>query len=143
MILTIPPFIQSKHDEINITIHDGTKMKSTQPINNISRSNFLSRLRSIRSNFNNKKESKKISRKLNCCHMTQYCGLLHQLCSINPKLTYPLVTSSLNNKQLKSIHSIILPFFLERKGFNRNWPDGFRYENHQYCGLELLDYRVE
>ena len=77
-----------------------------------------------------KKEANNISRKLNCCHMPHYYAHIHQLCSINPKLTYPLVSSSMNNKQLKSIQSIIRPSVIASKGFNQNWPDGLRYGNH-------------
>ena len=65
------------------------------------------------------------------------------MCSINPKLTYPLFAFSMSNKQLKSIHSIIHPSVIAIKGFNRNWPEGLRYGNHKYNGLDLLDYRVE
>ena len=75
--------------------------------------------------------------------MNYYYGHIKQLCSINPKLTYPLVASLMSNKQLKSIHSIIHPSVIVSKDFNRNWPEGLRYRNHQYCGLELLVYRVE
>ena len=75
--------------------------------------------------------------------MPHYYGHIHQLCSINPKLTYPLVASSMSNKQLKSIQSIIHPSVIASKGFNRNWPEGLRYGNHNYCGLDLIDLRVE
>ena len=75
--------------------------------------------------------------------MPHYYGHIQQLCSINPKLTYSLVVSSMNNKLLKLIHSLIHPSVIASKGFNRNWPEGLRYGNHKYCGLEMLDYRVE
>ena len=29
------------------------------------------------------------------------------------------------------------------KGFNRHWPEGLRYGNHKYCGLDLIDFRAE
>ena len=29
------------------------------------------------------------------------------------------------------------------KGFNRNWPIPLRYGKHKYCGLEILDWKVE
>ena len=77
-----------------------------------------------------KKKANSISKKLNCYHMPHYYGHIHQLCSINPKLTYPLVASSMSNKQLKSIQSIIYPSVIASKGFNRNWPEGLRYGNH-------------
>ena len=41
------------------------------------------------------------------------------------------------------IHSLINPSVIAIKGFNRNWPEGLRYGNHKYCGLKILDYRVE
>ena len=50
------PFMQSKQDELNITMHDKTKTQSTQlqpNHHNISRSNVPSRWRSIYPNFNN------------------------------------------------------------------------------------------
>ena len=75
--------------------------------------------------------------------MPHYYAHIHQLCSINPKLTYPLVASSMSNKQLQSIHSIIHPSVIASKEFNRNWPEGLRYGNHHYCGLELMHFRVE
>ena len=75
--------------------------------------------------------------------MPNYYGHIYQLCSINPKLTYPLVSASMSNKQLKSIHSIIHPSVIASKGFNRNWSEGLRYGNHKYCGFDLLDFRVE
>ena len=49
----------------------------------------------------------------------------------------------MNNKQLKSIHSLIHRSVIASKGFNRNWPEGLRYDNHKYCGLDILDCRVE
>ena len=49
----------------------------------------------------------------------------------------------MSNKQLKSIQSIIHPSVIASKGFNRNWPEGLRYGNHKYCGLDLIDFRVE
>ena len=94
-------------------------------------------------NYNFEKEANKISRKFNCYHMPHYYGHIHQLCFINPKLTYPLIASSMNNKQFKSIHSLIHPSVIASKGFNCNWPGGLRYGNHKYCGLDILDYRVE
>ena len=75
--------------------------------------------------------------------MPNYYGHIHQLCSINPKLTYPLVASSMSNKQLKSIQSIIHPSVIASKEFNRNWPKRLRYGNHRYYGLDLIDFRVE
>ena len=75
--------------------------------------------------------------------MPHYYAHIHQLCSINPKLTYPLVASSMSNTQLKSIQSIIHPSVIASKGFNRHWPEGLRYGNHKYCGLDLIDFRVE
>ena len=63
--------------------------------------------------------------------MPHYYGHIHQLCSINPKLTYPLVASLINNKQLKSIHNLIHSSVILIKGFNRNWPEGLQYGNQR------------
>ena len=55
------PFTQSEQDELHITMHDGTRIQSTQLQPNrhpISRSNDPSRWRSICPNLNNKKENK-------------------------------------------------------------------------------------
>ena len=65
------------------------------------------------------------------------------MCLINQKLTHPLVVSSMSNKQLQSTPSIIRPPIITSKIFDRKWPEGLRYDNHKYCGLELLDYSVE
>ena len=75
--------------------------------------------------------------------MPHYDAHIYQLCSINPKISYLLVTSSLNNKQLQSIHNIIYPSVIASKGFNRNWPESLRYGSHKFCGLEIMDYWVE
>ena len=90
-----------------------------------------------------KEKANKLSRKLNCCRMSHYYAHIHELFSVNPKLTYPLVSSSLNNKQLQSIHSIIHPSVITSKFFNNNWPEGLGYGTHKFCGLELMNYRVE
>ena len=71
-----------------------------------------------------------------------YCHL-YQQCSINPKLSYPLLASSLTNKQLDSIHKTIYPSVIAAKGFNRNWPIPLQYRKHKYCGLEMLYFKVE
>ena len=128
-------------------MHDGTKMKSTQLQPNQT-TVYLGVTSQVDGNQSTqtiilKKKANKNNRKLNCCHMPHYYGHIHQLCSINLKLTYPQVTSSMNNKQLKLIHSLIHPSVIASKGFNRNWPEGLRYGNHKYCGLDILDYRVE
>ena len=75
--------------------------------------------------------------------MPHYYGHIHQLCSINQKLSYPLVVSSMSNTQLKSIHSIIHPSVITNKEFNLNWSEGLRYGNHKYYRLDLLDFRVK
>ena len=49
----------------------------------------------------------------------------------------------MNNKPLKSIHSLIHPSIIASKASNRNWPEWLRYGNNKYYGLEILDYRVE
>ena len=49
----------------------------------------------------------------------------------------------MSNKQLKSTPSIIHSPIIASKRFDGKWPEGLRYDNHKYCGLELLDYSVE
>ena len=141
------PLMQATNEELKITMHDETEMKPTQLQHNQS-TTHLGVTTQVDGNQSAqttilKKKANRISRKLNCCHMSHFYGHIHQLCSINSKLTYPLVTSSMNNKQLKSIHSLVHLSIIASKGFNHNWPEGLRYGNHTYCGLEILDYRVE
>ena len=128
-------------------MYDGTKIQSTklQPNQTTTYLGVTSQVDGDQSAKTSilKKKANNISRTLNCCHMPYYYGHIHQLCSINPKLTYPLVSASMSNKQLKSIHSIIHPSVIASKGFNRNWSEGLRYGNHKYCGFDLLDFRVE
>ena len=106
-------FIKSTEEELNITMHDGSKIKSTQL-----KPNQATIYLGVTSQVDGdqsaqtvviKKKANNISRKLNCCHMPHYYAHIHQLCSINPKLTYHLVASSMRNKQLQSIQSIIHP----------------------------------
>ena len=97
--------MQKTKEELKITIHEGTKMKSTQLQPNQT-TKYLGVTYQVDGNQSAqatilKKKANKISRKLKCCHMTHYYGHIHQLCSINPKPTYPLVASSMNNKHLK------------------------------------------
>ena len=141
------PFMNSAEVELKITMHDGTKIQSTQLQPNPA-TTYLGVTSQVDGDQSAqiaviKKKANNMSRKLNCCHMPHYYGHIHQLCSINPKLTYPLVASSMSNKQLKSIQSIIHPSVITSKGFNRNWPEGLRYGDHKYCGLDLIDFRVE
>ena len=49
----------------------------------------------------------------------------------------------MTNTQLESIHRLVHPSVISSKGSNRYWPEGLRYGNHKYCGLEIFDYRVE
>ena len=139
--------MQETKEELSITMYDGSKIKSTQlqPNQATTYLGVTSKVDGKQSAQTKclKQKAKKISRKLNCCHMPHYYGHIQQLCSINPKLTYSLVVSSMNNKLLKLIHSLIHPSVIASKEFNRNWPEGLRYGNHKYCGLEMLDYRVE
>ena len=139
--------MQATNEELKITMHDETEMKQTQLQHNQATTHLVVTTQ-VDGNQSTqttilKKKANRISRKLNCCHMPPFYGYIHQLCSINSKLTYPLVTSSMTNKQLKSIHSLIYPSVIASKVFNHNWPEGLRYGNHTYCGLEILDYRVE
>ena len=116
------PFVKSTQEELNITIHDGTKIQSSQLQPNQS-TTYLGVTSQVDGDQYAqtsviKKKANNISRKLNCCHIPHYYGHIHQLCSINPKLTYPLVASSMSNKQLRSIQSIIHPSFNASKGFH-------------------------
>ena len=139
--------MKSAQEELTITLHDGIKIRSTQlqPNQATTYLGIISQVDGDQSAQTSviKKKANNISRKLNCCHMPHYYGHIHQLCSINPKLAHPLVASSMSNKQLKSIQSIIHPSVIASKGFNRNWPAGLRYGNHKYCGLDLIHFRVK
>ena len=83
--------------------------------------------------------AKDLSRKLSTCHMPHQYGQNYQQCSINPKLSYPLLASSLSDRQIESIQKIIHPSVIAAKGFNRNWQTPLRYGKHKYCELEMLD----
>ena len=139
--------MQTTNEELNITMHDRTKMHSTQLQPN-QYTTYLGVTSQVDGNQAAqttllKQKANRISRKLICCHMPHYYGHIHQLCSINPKVTYPLVASSMTNTQLESIHRLIHPSVISSKCFNRNWPEGLLYGNHKYYGLEIPDYRVE
>ena len=64
--------------------------------------------------------------------MPHYYGNLYQQCSINPKLSYPLLASSLTDKQSDSIQKIIHSSVIAAKSFNRNWHIPLRYGKHKY-----------
>ena len=49
------------------------------------------------------KSSKELNKQLRTCHMPPRYGQFYQECFINPKLSYPLLASSLSDKQLYSI----------------------------------------
>ena len=139
--------MKSTQEELNITMHNGTKIKSTQlqPNQATTYLGVTSQVDGDQSAQTSviKKKANNISKKLNCCHIPYYYGHIYQLSLIIPKLTYPLVASSMSNKQLKSIQSIIHPSVNASKGFNRNWPEELRYDNHKYCGLDLIGFRAE
>ena len=129
------PRMQETKEELSITMYDGSKIKSTQLQPNQA-TTYLGVTSQVDENQSTqttilKKKANKINRNLNCCHMPHYYGHIHQLCSINPKLTYPLVASLINNKQLKSIHNLIHSSVILIKGFNRNWPEGLQYGNQR------------
>ena len=63
---------------------------------------------------------KELSRKVSTCHMSRQYGHIYQRCSINPKLSYPLLASFLTDKQIDSIHKLIHPLVIASKGLNRN-----------------------
>ena len=56
-----------------------------------------------------KESAEKISKTLTIIHLTHYMGHTHYQCSINSKLGYPLVATSLRKKTVKFI---LNPFFL-------------------------------
>ena len=64
--------------------------------------------------------AKDISRKLSTCHIPHQYGHIYQQCSIDPKLSYPLLASFLTDKQIDSIHKLIHPLVIASKGLNRN-----------------------
>ena len=70
-------------------------------------------------------------------------GYTYYQCSINSKLGYPLVATSLRNKQINSIQKVFHPAVIVCKGFNRKWPVVLRYGNTIYSGLDLMDFKVE
>ena len=105
--------MQEAKEELKITMHDGSEIISTQLQPNQATTYLRVTFQVDGSQSAQttilKQKANKIIRKLSYCHMPHCYGHIHQLCSINPKLTYPLITSSINNKQLKSIHSLIHP----------------------------------
>ena len=84
-----------------------------------------------------------MSRNLCCSHLSHYNGHIYQQCVSNPILSYPLVASSMSDKQIDKIQQIIHPQVIACKGFNRNWPKALRYGEHELSGLALLDLKVE
>lgn len=68
---------------------------------------------------------------------------LYQQCSINSKLSYPLLALFLPDKQLYFIQKIVHPSVIVAKRFNRNWPILLKFWKHKYCGLEMLDLKVK
>ena len=110
---------------------------------NLSRCHFIDRWGPNSTTFQIARERKRTKQKLSTCHMSHYYDHLYQQCSIISKLSYPLLASSLIDRQIGSIHKIIHPSVIAAKGFNRNWPILLRYRNHKYCGLEMLDLKVE
>ena len=64
-------------------------------------------------------------------------------CSIHSKLGYPLVSTSLRNKQINSIQKVFHPVAIASKGFNRKWPVALRCGNNIYSVLNMMDLKVE
>ena len=96
------PVMQTTNEDFSITMNDGTKMHSTQlqpnqPTTYLGVTSQVDGNQTAQTNIL-KHKANRISRKLTCCHMPHYYGHIHQMCSINPKLTYPLVASSMSNK---------------------------------------------
>ena len=96
------PLMQETKETLKITMHDETEMKSTQlqPNQVTTYLGVTSQVDGNKSTHTTilKQKAHRIRRKLNCCHMSHYYGRIHQLCFINPKLTYPLIASSMNKK---------------------------------------------
>ena len=88
-------------------------------------------------------EAKIMSKKLVTCHLTHYAAHMPQTCSIKSKLFYPLIASSLSDKQLNSIQDLIHPTVISSKGFNKYWPVALRYRIYEYSGLGMMDMRVK
>ena len=75
--------------------------------------------------------------------MSHYYSYVYNNCSIMPRITYPLATTSLSNKQFKKLHASLYPTVIASKGFNRNFPTPLRYRLYKYSGLGLLNLEVE
>ena len=141
-----PQMQKTKHN-LWITTPSGKKIPSQQ-LNPITSSTYLGVTSQIDGNQTAQLSklrdiAKELSKKLRTYHMSHQHGHLYQQCSINPKLSYPLLASSLTDRQIESIHKIIHPSVIVAKGFNRNWPIPLQYGKHKYCGLEMLDLKVE
>ena len=75
--------------------------------------------------------------------MSHYYSHVNNNCSIIPRITYPLASTSLNSKQFKKLHAALHPAVIASKGFNRHFLNQLRYGSHKYSGLGLLNLEVE
>lgn len=74
-----------------------------------------------------KNSAKALSKKSVTCHLNHCATCMYQAYFINPKLSYPLVASSLSEKQLHDIQRIIHSIVISSKGFNNHWSVDLRY----------------
>ena len=58
------------------------------------------------------------ARKLSTTHMSHYYSRVYNICSIIPRLSYPLAVTSLNSKQLTKLHVVFYPTVIVSKEFN-------------------------
>ena len=84
-----------------------------------------------------------LSRTIASIHLPHYYAHIFHQCKVNPKLNYPLATTSMSDEQIKIIHRRIHPEVIVSKGYNRKWPRELRYGHHHYFRLDMQNYRVE
>ena len=80
-------------------------------------------------------KASRMSRNSCCSHVSHYNGHIYQQCASSPILSYPLVASSMSDKQINKIQQIIHPRVIACKGFNRNLLKVLRYGEHELSGI--------
>jgi hypothetical protein len=60
-----------------------------------------------------------------------------------PAMKYPLAAMAVDEEELNSIQTPILPIILQKLGVNRNLPTAIRHGPSEFGGLALLDLRTE
>ena len=113
------PYMQTTTQKLWITTPSGNKIPSNK-LNPNTPSTYLGVTSQIDGNQSEQlskllESAKDLSRKLSTCHMPHQYGHLYQQCSINPKLSYPLLASSLSDRQIESIQNIIHPSVIAAK----------------------------